>query len=119
MKTFEKFAAQGDVFFERIDPADLPDGLETVDPENGKNVIAHSETGHNHTMVAEREQVKTKLYRLPEEMYEFFLVVKGGAAVLEHERSFDTHEAIQFSPGAYRIRRQREYTPEGYRAAAD
>ena len=119
MKNFEKFAAQGDVLFERIDPVELPNGLEVVTPTDSKNVIAHSETGHNHTMLAEREDVKTTLYRLPEELYECFLVVDGGDAVLEHERSFDTHEAISFSPGTYRIRRQREYTPEGYRRAAD
>ena len=119
MKTFEKLAAQGDVLFERIDPDDLPDGLEVITPENGKHVIAHSETGHHHTMVAERDKTKTTLYRLPEELYECFLVVDGGDAVLEHQRSFDTHDPIKFAPGTYRVRRQREHTPEGYRRAAD
>ena len=70
-------------------------------------------------MIAERGKTKTTLYRLPEEIYECFLVVDGGSATLEHERSFDTHETIEFSPGTYRIRRQREHTPEGYRRAAD
>lgn len=113
MKTFATYAAQGDVFFSRIDA--LPEGVLPVDPANGKNIIAHSETGHHHVMDAER----TTLYRLPEELYEAFLVVKAGGADLTHERGFDTHEPIHFDEGVYMIRRQREYTPEGYRRAAD
>ena len=38
---------------------------------------------------------------------------------LKHKRSFDTHESLLLTPGIYEIRRQREYTPEGYRRAAD
>ena len=113
MKTFRKIAAQGDVMFIKI--AKLPNGVEVVLPKNGKNIVAHSETGHHHTMVAER----TKMYRLPEEIYECFLVVGEGGADLVHERGFDTHETIHFDEGTYRVRRQREYTPEGYRRAAD
>ena len=112
MKTFDKIAAQGDTLFIKIDA--LPAGVETVEPENGKNVVAHSETGHHHVIDA----ATTTLYRLPEEIYEAFLVVEQPAD-LTHERSFDTHEPIRFEPGVYRVRRQREYTPEGYRRAAD
>jgi len=39
--------------------------------------------------------------------------------VIEHHRLFDTHEAMEIKPGIYEIHRQREYTPEGYRRAAD
>jgi len=117
MRTFDKIAAQGDVMFIRTDK--LPDGVVEVPAENGKNIVAHSETGHNHVIEKERGGVKTTMYRLPEEIYEAFLVVEGGDAVIEHERGFDTHESIQFPPGTYRVRRQREYTPEGYRRAAD
>jgi hypothetical protein len=38
---------------------------------------------------------------------------------LKHLRSFDTHESLSIPEGLYRINRQREYTPEGYRRAAD
>jgi hypothetical protein len=40
-------------------------------------------------------------------------------AVVEHLRSFDTHESISIGPGNYEIRRQRENAPEGWRRAAD
>ena len=34
-------------------------------------------------------------------------------------REFDTHEALAFTPGVYRVRRQREATPEGWQRAQD
>jgi hypothetical protein len=38
---------------------------------------------------------------------------------LDHKRTFDTHESILFEPGNYKVRRQREYTPEGFRRVED
>lgn len=112
MKTFENMAAQGDVFVSRIEC--LPTGAVLVQPENEHVIVAHSETGHSHVMSAETVQ----LYRLPEELYECFLVVSQPTP-LEHLRSFDTHESILFKPGVYRVRNQREHVPEGWRRAAD
>jgi hypothetical protein len=113
MKTFKKVAAQGDVMFKKTDA--LPEGLIKADVENGKYVVAHSETGHNHTVLERNAQL------LIDKTNEFiaYLVVNEGGAVLEHERSFDTHESIAFDEGVYEVRRQREYTPEGYRRAQD
>ena len=112
MKTFDKTAAQGDVFFERIDA--LPDGVTEVAAEGAHVVVAHSETGHNHVM----DRKAVTMYRLPEEIYECFLVVKEPTA-LEHQRPFDTHEPIEFKAGIYRVRRQREYVAEGFRRVED
>jgi hypothetical protein len=112
MKTFKSRAAQGDVYIMLIDA--LPPGVERVAPEGQHVVVAHSETGHNHVMDAAR----VEMYRLPDEIYECFIVVKQ-ATPLEHLRSFDTHEALMHQPGIYRVRRQREYVPEGWRRAAD
>lgn len=112
MKAFKNRAAQGDVYFQRIDA--LPAGLTRAAPENGHIVVAHSETGHHHVLDASM----VEMYRLPEEIYECFLVVKD-TTLLEHLRPFDTHEPIQFTPGIYHVKRQREYTPEGWRRAAD
>lgn len=112
MKTFKNVAAQGDVLFTKI--SRLPDGVSFVAPKSGEVIVAHSETGHSHVMNAEH----VKMYRLPEEIYECFLVVSE-TAELEHKRSFDTHAPIQFEPGIYRVRRQREYTPEGFRRVED
>lgn len=112
MRTFAKAAAQGDLYIVRIDA--IPANAIAVPPENGRNVVGHSETGHHHVMDA----ATTTLYRLPEELYECFLVVSAPTA-LEHLRPYDTHEPILHQPGIYRVRHQREYVPEGWRRAAD
>ena len=113
MKTFKNIAAQGDVLFRKLDS--LPEGLQQAEPENGKFIVAHSETGHHHTVLERNAQL------LIDQTNEFisYLQVNEGGAILEHERSFDTHESIKFEPGVYEVRRQREYTPEGYRRAQD
>ena len=92
----------------------IPSGSTRVDPEGIYTVIGHSETGHHHVMLAER----TELYQLPDDILECLLVVKDPDE-LTHLRPFDTHESIAFAPGKYRVRKLREYTPEGFRRQAD
>lgn len=105
--------AQGDLYI--LAPIDkLPDGASAVPPVNGKVIVGHSETGHHHVLDATR----TTMYRLPDELYECFLVVRE-TDELRHLRPFDTHETIQLDPAIYPVRRQREYIPEGWRAAQD
>jgi len=112
MRTFKNVAAQGDVYFKRIDA--LPKNAEIVAPEDGRVIVAHSETGHSHVMLAER----VKQYRIPDSIMDLFLVVDAPTP-LEHLRPHDTHEAIMFEPGVYHVRRQREYVPEGFRRVED
>jgi len=112
MKKFENCVAQGDIYIRRID--ELPEGLQEVAPEGQHVVVTHSETGHHHVM----DRKAVTMYRLPEEIYDCFLVVKE-PTTLEHLRPHDTHEAIAFRPGTYHVRRQREYTPEGFRRVED
>jgi hypothetical protein len=115
MKTFKKIAAQGDILIMKIDK--MPADLVPMERENGKLVIAHSETGHHHVMTAER----TRAYTLPDSIMDIFVTVEAGGDVLEHERPFDTHAPFQFEAGNYQIRRQREraYVPEGFRRVED
>ncbi len=117
MKTFKNMAAQGDFIIIRV--AELPKDVEVMQPENGQFVIAHSETGHNHVM--ERTNVEafvTKGSTKTADLYELFLNVKAPTEII-HLRSHDTHEALLVPAGTYKVRRQREYTPEGFRKAAD
>jgi len=116
MKTFDKIAAQGDFLIIRVE--EIPTDVETFDAEGNHFVIAHSETGHNHVM--ERTNVKAFKPKGVEErdLYQLFLDVNAPTEI-EHQRSFDTHESILVTEGKYMVRRQREYTPEGYRRAAD
>lgn len=117
MKTFKNQAAQGDLLIRRIDK--LPDGIKKVNSEQGQYVVAHSETGHHH-VIAERPNVM--LYTTANPMVSYLEVIEATDAAevfIEHLRSFDTHESISIGKGIYEIRRQREYTPEGWRRVED
>ena len=112
MRTFKNVCAQGDVYIRRVDK--LPENLVPVTPEAGKVIVTHSETGHHHVMDGEA----VTMYRLPDSILECFLVVNE-ATSLDHLRPHDTHEPIMFDKGTYHVRRQREYTPEGFRRVQD
>jgi hypothetical protein len=112
VKTFKTTAAQGDIYIRKI--AHLPKGVVLMAPDGDRVVVAHSETGHHHVMLAEH----TKAYRLPDSIMDVFLAVERGDT-LEHLRPHDTHEPIAFGPGVYHVRRQREYMPEGFRQVED
>lgn len=113
MKTIKKSSAgpvfQGDIMMTRV--AKLPADAE---PQKG-NIVAHSETGHHH--VAER----AKVFTVPDGET-LYLQALGKNVDIVHKRDYDTHETIRLEtkPGeVFRIRRQREYTPEGWRRVAD
>lgn len=112
MKTFNNICAQGDILIRRI--TELPNGVEKIEPENGRIIVTHSETGHHHVMDAN----VVEMYTLPDDIMKCLLVVND-PTTLEHLRNFDTHEPILFQPGIYEVRRQREYTPEGFRRVED
>lgn len=113
MKTFETHAAQGDIFIRRV--AAIPKNAKPAKPDGGKWIIAHSETGHHHVI----DRPKAEVYEAVDDHFVAWIrMLKDGE--LRHERSFDTHESLKLEAGAiYEVRRQREYTPEGFRRAAD
>lgn len=124
MKTFEKQAAQGDMLIRVIN--ELPKNVSKINDENGKFILAHSETGHHHVV---KKQPGIEFYSNDNDPFIAYLVVNNSIeALIEHERSFDTHESIclkkqdiqsKENKRVYEIRRQREYTPEGFRRAQD
>lgn len=121
MRQFKNIAAQGDMMLIRI--AALPEGVEPVAADKGRFTLAHSETGHDH-IVLDRPNVRVfkamdELKALLDGKPALFLEVIDEPAELKHLRDFDTHESVKIEPGIYEVRRQREYTPEGFRRAAD
>jgi hypothetical protein len=105
---------QGDVMLQRIDS--LPRDVVETQPQGGHYIVAHSETGHHHVIEA---RPGVKMYKRANDAYEAFLQIVAGQSTLEHKRGFDTHEPLALPPGTYRVKRQREYIPEGFRRAAD
>lgn len=118
MQAFKERCAQGDVMFIRVDS--IPTTAKLVEPDHrGYHVIAKSETHHDHVIAS---QPNVKFYSTDDPLVSYLQVIEATDAmetVIEHLRNFDTHESIKVGPGNYEIRRQREYTPEGWRRAAD
>jgi hypothetical protein len=115
-KNFLNIAAQGDFVIIRIN--ELPEGIIPCKKKDGKWIVAHSETGHNHVMEADCVEMFKVELKDDDAVFELYLSVSEDTQV-QHHRSYDTHEALNVTPGNYKIRRQREYTSEGWRRAAD
>jgi hypothetical protein len=116
MKTASKMAAQGDVAFIRV--AKLPDGLVEVPRDNGRLIVTHSETGHHHAI----DSMHARMFADPKDPLVCYLVNECDAVDVVHHRSWDTHETVRLlgEHGAvWQVRRQREWTPEGWRRVLD
>lgn len=117
-RSFNAVAAQGDVILIRRHQQ-LPSGLTPVPRVEERLIVAHSETGHHHVIARPR----VAMYASDDPLVAW-LEVHGdealpSAAELVHERPFDTHDTLLLQVGVYEVRRQREYTPEGWRRVQD
>lgn len=115
--TFINCAAQGDLLLRRV--ATLPKGVKPLAAEQGVFIVAHSETGHNHVIDA---APNVQWYGTDDQMVSYLEVIEATDAtetLLRHLRGFDTHKTIVIPPGVFELRRQREYTPEGWRRVED
>lgn len=118
MKIFtssELTCAQGDLRLVRL--REMPPGVREVPPANGQHIIAHSETGHHHTVLAEGVRV----YQGADPMI-CYLVSELGAFDLLHSRPDHQHEGyrVECAPGEVIARvRQREWSPWGDRMVQD
>ena len=110
-----KMVAQGDMMIVRME-GDLPENIKEISPSEGKHVVAHSETGHHHYLLGVEG---VKYFGDPSDNMTCYLSISTEAADLIHDRSYDTHQTISLTPGNYKLRRQREYTPEGLRRVED
>lgn len=118
MRTFTKICAQGDVLFRRIEA--IPTDATPVSSKGGRVVVTHSETGHDHVMLLDREADAPSVEMFQDKDNPLLAWIKVNRPTsLDHLRPHDTHESILFAPGIYEVRRQREHTPEGWRQVQD
>jgi hypothetical protein len=113
-RTFKNICAQGDVMIQRMD--EMPDLSRCVEvqPDGENLIVTHSETGHHHVL----ERDCAQMFDNKDNALESFLVLHR-STTLKHLRPHDTHAPIKLDPGQYRVIRQREYTPEGFRRVQD
>lgn len=89
-----------------------------VTPENGKLIIAHSETGHHHCIDIVRNKEASFLIDETNALIGL-LKVKGVPADLEHLRPNDTHETIRIAEGDYIIKYHSQPSPKGWERVVD
>lgn len=108
-----KMAAQGDVLVRRV--KSLPKEAQELHP--GVIVVAHSETGHHHVI----EGPGVTHFKMGKDDLVSFLRIEAEFADVVHKRSWDTHAPLRLEGrGAlWEVRRQREWTPEGWRRVED
>ena len=94
---------QGDILFIRDDQTDLSNATTQAD-----GVVARGEiTGHTHML----ETHKAAIMMLANAMY---IKAWQDAQILHQE-----HKPVKLEKGTWRVQRQREYRPEGWRQVAD
>ena len=83
-------------------------------------ILGHSETGHHHVLVCEREPLSQAAQALIDAANDTFVELRlRSPCVLKHQRAHDTHEAIMLPPGEYIRGIREEQVPEGWRRVAD
>lgn len=111
---------QGDILL--VPVKKVPDGLNEVPRKNGKIILAEGEaTGHLHAIEAPEATFLAKDLGSPENRY---LVVAEAEAITAEaagvELTHPEHDTVTLAPGAYEVRRQREYGEAGgIRVVAD
>ncbi len=105
-------AAQGDVLFRRI--ARLPSSA-VMQVTSGRVIVAHSETGHHHAI----DDGAVRYFSEPGSPTLTYLAIDGQFADVVHHRPYDTHETLRLTKGLWEVRRQREWSPEGWRVVSD
>jgi hypothetical protein len=113
-------APQGDCLFRKV--KSIPKSA-TLVPQNGPIVVAHSETGHHHAIDAAHG---ISLFQDPKDPLVCYLQLADNVehADVVHHRAWDTHDTVRLlgtpkKETIWEVRRQREYTPEGWRRVMD
>jgi hypothetical protein len=98
-------ARQGDILFARCD---LPKGVKQPRVIKGGVILESDATGHMHKLRASKT---AQLIAIGGQMY----VQANGKAHIDHAE----HATIALPKGVYKITRQQEYEPAGWRNVAD
>lgn len=110
MKTFKKICAQGEITTDVV--ASLPKSatLRKVAPINGRLVVSHSESGHDHYIPAADAELLERTDNVPAGMQIFYSIVKNPTAL--KQAAATPHDEISLGADIiYRHRISREFDP--------
>jgi hypothetical protein len=106
MSTQPMIARQGDVLLIQVEA--VPDGAVPIPRDAGRIVLAYGEvTGHAHAIFAP----DVSFVQVGEERY----IESASPILVQHEE----HAPVRLGAGAFRVVRQREYSPSEIRNVAD
>lgn len=116
-----RVAFQGDVCIKRLRclPRGVRQNFKRVD--TARKVVAHSETGHHHVI----DDTGVVMFESPTDPLIAYLMLDSVTETrLVHLRGHDTHGALSLAcrgteKAVFKVTRQREYTPQGWRRAQD
>ena len=120
--------AQGElrIWLKEFAPKELlpnAENLKEINAENGMLIVAHSETGHHHSIeVIDRpdKNYNKTAQRLIDDTNDLIAELRiYEESKLVHHRANDTHKAYLLPVGEYICRIDTEYTPDGYRKVMD
>jgi hypothetical protein len=120
-KTYHIKGEQGDVRFRLVPRASMPADVREAVKVDGKYVAAHSETGHHHVV----DPTEAVLYETSDPFVAYLVLDDGvSAATSVHLKTGEhVHGPVTLvNKGidwVWQVSRQREWQPEGLRAAAD
>ena len=120
-KTYQFKGPQGDVLFRLVPRSTMPADARQAALVAGKYVAAHSETGHHHVV----DPTEAVLYETSDPFVAYLVLDDGvSAATSVHQKTGEhVHGPVNLlnkgSDWVWQVRRQREWQPEGLRAAAD
>lgn len=103
---------QGDVLFYEVET--IPRDATKQTPQGEVYIVAHSETGHHRTVSAEGQE----FFETNDPLVCYLSVGEQPCEVV-HNRSWDTHATIVLRSGYWIGKRQKEYTPQGWRRVQD
>lgn len=105
---FKNQGRQGDVLFRKTDK--LPDSADPAQPQDGKYILAHSETGHHHTVM---ERPDVKVYNDRFNTFMSYLVIEKPIEIIHHRENRKHETQVPTEPGVYEVRRQRRSAFDG------
>lgn len=111
----EQCASQGDLRVLRLDA--LPHDAIKQEPQKGKLIAGHSETGHHHYI--DSNKYSAEWFEDKANPFVCYLRVNDEHALLEHARPVNPHGTIKLRKGVWKVKRQREWSPAGERRVQD
>lgn len=108
-------ARQGDVLLIRTEKP--KEAMKLVPEESGRVILAHGEmTGHAHALTKK----SARLYETKQFVDRVLFVTRATVLMHEEHHQPENGHVIDLPKGAvFRVRRQKEYTPEEIRNVAD